>query len=257
MNLTAITVSCNYSDFFCWAAPINKPHFTKWIVITDTKDKLTKQICNYYNIQCIQTDVFYENSSFNKYAGINIGLEKTKEDDFVMFLDSDIVLNPMTRRVLDNLNLQKDCIYGTDRINLKGFEQWLEFMNNPKIVFDNWLINTGGYELGSRIVHYYGQQGDNGKYGGWSPLGFLQIAHKSQFNRYPDNCQGADHCDMTFARQWVRDKRIFIPELFPLHLESDDATWGKNWNSRKSLPFSPKQYDNNSSVNPLIDPYEG
>ena len=43
------------------------------------------------------------------------------------FLDGDILLSPLTKRVLTKLNLQKDTIYGIDRVNCYGFERFIEF----------------------------------------------------------------------------------------------------------------------------------
>lgn len=237
-RINAVTISVNYADYFSWVIPYNKPHLYNWIIVTDTKDKVTKKLCDYYNLTCIQTDIFYENgATFNKFAGINVGLEKIKKNSWVAFLDSDVILPPITSKVLNNIKLNKSCLYGCDRLNVKGINKWINHINDPKTVVGNWLLNTGDLELGSRIVHYYGQQGDNGKFGGWKPLGYFQLAHNSKFDSYPSKADGSDHCDIMFANKYPREKRIFIPEFFALHLESEGAKWGSNWNSRITSTF--------------------
>lgn len=245
MNLTAISICVNYSDYFCWTALANRSLFNRWIVVTDTKDYKTKQICSYYGIECIQTDIFYEDGGFGKFKGINVGLEKAGKNKQILFLDCDIVLPPITKRVLDNIKIDKDCLYGIDRLNLKSFEKWIQFCNYPNLIIDNWLMTSANGEFGSRINHYYGQQGDNGKFGGWSPLGFFQLAHSSFFKSYPDNCIGADRCDMEFAKKYPREQRVHIPEIMGLHLESEGANWGANWFGRTSNLFFPKEYNIN------------
>ncbi len=245
MNLTAISVCVNYSDFFAWTSLANKGLFSKWIIVTDTKDFKTKNIALSQGYTVVQTDVFYEGDTFKKFNGINAGLEKSSTD-WVLFLDVDIALPHITKRVLDSLKLDKECLYGIDRINLKSFEQWFNYCNNPSLILDNWLMNLSEYEVGARISHYYGQQGENGKFTGWKPLGFFQLAHKSQFKEYPSNCVGADHCDLVFANQWSREKRILIPEIVGIHLESHDAKWGSNWQGRSTSNYSPIEFNSNA-----------
>lgn len=238
MNLTAISICVNYSDFACWSIPLNKEIFSKWIVVTDTKDETTKQLCSYHNIQCIQTDIFYEEGKFKKFKGINEALKKVGKNEWVLFLDIDMVLPPFTKRVLNELDLDKRCLYGIDRVNCKGINQFVQYMNNPLLLVENWLLTSSGMEFGSRIIHLYGQKGENGKFGGYKPLGFFQLAHSSQFTQYPDICEGADHCDIMFADMWPRSQRHLIPELIGIHLESDDNVWGSNWNGRKTSLFA-------------------
>lgn len=240
MNITAISVCVNYSDFFAWSALANRGLFSKWIIVTDTKDVKTKAIANHYGYQCIQTDVFYEDGKFKKFKGINVGLEKAGKE-WVVFLDSDILLPPLTKRVFESLTFDKEHLYGIDRVNYTSFEQWFNYCNSPNLIIDNWLMTSAGGEFGSRINHYYGQQGENGKFGGWKPLGFFQMAHKSQFTEYPSDCKGADHCDIVFANQWEREKRTLIPEIMAIHLESEQK-WGINWQGRKSARFEPNTY---------------
>ena len=243
MKLIAISVCVNYSDFAAWTIPINKSLFDKWYVVTDEGDIATKQLCNYWGIDCVQTSAFYENdSTFNKYAGINEALKKIRADAdvYIVFLDIDIMLSPNTRRVLENIDLKNNVLYGIDRVNCKGVSQFVTFMNYPDMIIDNWLLTPADMELGSRIIHMYGQPGDNGKFGGWKPLGFFQLAHRESFDVYPQECNGADHCDIEFANMYDRSNRIMIPEILGVHLESENAQWGSNWKGRKTALFNLK-----------------
>lgn len=239
MKLQAITVSVNYSDFLIHSLEANRKLFDKWIIVTDTKDKKTKALCNNYDVICIQTDVFYKNARFNKYAGINEGLKYIDNDAWVVFLDSDIILQPDLPRVLRELHLDITCLYGIDRLNITGYERWNEFRKSRGLLIENWLLTSQKLELGSRLVHYYGHEGENGKFEGWRPLGFFQLCHRSSFESYPQQTDGADHCDLLFARLWPRRKREFIPELLSIHLESHGTGKAMNWWGRRSKPFQP------------------
>lgn len=238
MKLQAVTVSVNYADFLDVVAQENKKNFDKWIIITDTKDLATKEVCDKHGLECIQTDSFYANGAkFNKWAGLNEGLDRVDKDAWCLIIDGDIVLHHLTRRTLEKLNLDSTFIYGMDRLDCIGFEAWDHYKESAGILKENWLLHTSGLKLGARLVHHYGMEGENGRFEGWRPLGFFQLMHRSAFDRHPQDSDSADHCDLTFARQWPRDKRMLIPELFAIHLISEDGRKGQNWRGRKSKPF--------------------
>lgn len=242
MKLHAITVSVNYSDFLEHIIEPNKKVFDHWVIVTDTKDTKTKELCDKHGVFCVQTDVFYDNGAyFNKYAGINEGLKYVDDDAWIMFLDSDIVLHHSTRRILEQLNLDVTCLYGMDRITCEGPKKWEEYKKGKDILRENWLLTVEGLSFGARLVHHYGHEGENGRFEGWRPLGFLQLAHKQAFDNYPQDSKTADHCDLLFARQWHRSKRHLIPEIYAIHLESDHAGKAVNWRGRKSQPFIIKE----------------
>lgn len=239
-KLHCVSVCVNYADFFQHVIKENHSFFEKWIIVTDKKDTEVSALCEgYKNVKVVKTDVFYERGIFNKYAGINEGLKEVDKDAWILFLDSDIVLHPKTRYILNNLNLDEEFLYGIDRVNCVGAAKWEEYKNGPGMVRNNWLLlpSVNGMEFGARLVHYYGHEGGDGKFAGWNPLGFFQLCHHSQFDTYPENTVGADHCDLLFAIQWHRNKRVLIPEILAVHLESVHANKGVNWHGRKSLPF--------------------
>lgn len=243
MKLQAVTVCVNYADFFEQTGEANRGIFDKFVVVTDCKDTEVTALCERFGYECLKTDAFYENgATFNKYAGINEGLKLIDEDAWVVFIDSDIVLQKDTRRVLECLDLDMHSLYGIDRVNCTSFEAWEKYKAGKGVLMENWMLTSAGLELGARLVHYYGHHGENGRFEGWRPLGFFQLCHKSTFNWYPQETNGADHCDLVFARCWKRRRRHFIPELLAVHLESESGN-GVNWYGRKSAPFVPSEKD--------------
>ena len=242
MKLQAVTVCVNYADFFEQTGAANRGIFDKFVVVTDKKDTEVSELCKQFGYDCIQTDVFYEDgATFNKYAGINEGLKLIDSDAWVCFIDSDIVLQKDTRRVLENLGLIGSNLYGIDRVNCVGFEAWQKYKTGKGVLQENWMLTPAGLELGARLVHYYGHHGENGRFEGYRPVGFFQLCHRSAFDQYPQETKGADHCDLLFSRLWPRFKRVLIPELLGVHLESERCGTGVNWYGRKSAPFKPRQ----------------
>lgn len=166
-----------------------------------------------------------------------------------LFLDSDIILHSMTRRTLNSLKLDEEFMYGIDRLNCYGMQEWIDYKNHPTgMLVENWKLQPLHLEMGTRLVHHYGMEGENGRFEGWRPLGYFQLCHRSRFPIYDFNTLGADHCDLEFARRWHRDKRALIPELYCIHLESEERKKAINWYGRKSSQFVLKQ----SPVDPAL-----
>ena len=235
MKVEAVSICVNYADYLRISLPINKKIVDKIIIVTRLDDIETQKVCIENYVEFIATNEFNNHpSGFNKFKGINKGLEKLDKDGWVLFLDSDIVLDPLTRRVFDNLKLDENALYGCDRVNCIGYDNWL---TRKELILGNWLLTPGSMELGARICQYYGQQGDNGRFAGWKPLGFFQLVHNSTLLDYPTDTDGYDRCDMLFANRYARENRIFIPEILAIHLESQNAQMGDNWKGRVTLPF--------------------
>lgn len=237
MKIEALTVCVNYSDFLVHCIKANKQHFDKWVIVTDTKDQKTKDLCDEHGLICVQTDVFYEDGArFRKYRGINEGLKHLDKDGWVLFIDGDIVLSQWTRRVLEQRKLDPKKMYGIDRLNCFGYERWIQYQKGTPIIVDNWLLHPAGLEWGARIVHIYGEEGENGKFTGYKPLGFFQLVHSSRLGVYPEGSKDASHGDIAFAKLWEPENRELIPEIMGIHIYTEGHKGG-NWRGRSSGPF--------------------
>lgn len=171
---------------------------------------------------------------FRKGAGINDGLAKLSCDGWVLHLDADIWLPPLTRILLQTANLDKKMVYGIDRFNVHGFEQWQRFLERPRLQQENGAyIHAGrsGLEMGTRVMQHH--------MSGYVPIGFFQLWHPqtSQIKQYPEGHTTAGREDILFSNKWDRGARGFIPEIISYHLESDDSHFGINWGGRKTSPF--------------------
>lgn len=243
MYLELVSVCVGYSDFLSHSLPNWLRYADKVVIVTDKKDHLTKRLCDFYNsngqVECVQTDVFYENGAvFNKGKGINAGLDKLSKRGWVLHIDSDIWLPPHTRVVLDarHATLDREAIYGIDRLMCHGYDNWVKFLNNPRNINElYYLVQPYAFPMGSRVAHY--NQAD-----GWFPIGFFQLWHPgaSGVSTYPTDSPGADHTDVLFSKQFPIGKRHLIPETFVIHLDSERREMGANWNGRKTKFFGPE-----------------
>jgi hypothetical protein len=241
MKLEAVVVCVNYSDFLAHTLSYNKALFDNMVVVTDLKDEKTKKLCEFYNVTCVQTDEFYANSStINKGRGINEGLKQLSMDGWVLHLDADIFLPPLTREILEKIEpeLDKNGLFTIDRMMCPTYEAWQKYINDPTPFHEGWIfVHTSVFPIGTRIAEY--------KSNGWEPIGFFQLWHPKTVGifEYPNEHGSIDRSDVIFTKYWRRGNRHLIPELIGIHIESealDLSEMGKNWNGRKTKIFGPE-----------------
>ena len=232
--LEGITVCIDYSDFLDVALQENLHHFDQFVVVTSFGDSATHDVCERHGVICVQTDLCYESgSAFNKGLAINLGLAHLRHEGWLIHLDADIVLPDRLRTVLEKSRLDKRCVYGADRVNVRGFAEWERVKKDPAYArqfHHRFLINVPeGLPLGARLLH---------DEFGYCPLGFFQLWHSSARRRYPINQGSAEHTDVLFSCQWPAANRRLLPGAICYHMESEGAQWGANWNGRQTRRFS-------------------
>lgn len=236
MKIEAVVICVNYSDFLAHTLPANKNLFDRLTVVSAPYDKKTQKLCEYHHVNCLVTnDMHHENAPFNKGRAINVGLNDLKYHDWVVHLDADIYLPPMTRTIMQGLELDRNVIYGIDRMMCPNYREWLRFIEQPILQQENDVfVHLHAFPVGTRIAKK--------DYGGFVPLGFFQMWHASTGRlSYPTEHVDAGQSDLSFALQWSRRDRHFLPELIAIHLGSEPEVPGKmgdNWVGRKTKPFS-------------------
>ncbi len=244
MKVECVQVCVNYSDFLAHTLVFNKYNFDKMVVVTSDKDVDTARVCEYYHIECIKTNLF--DDGFNKGKAINLGLSKLDRSGWVVHLDSDMILPPRTRYLLEIAKLREDTLYGIDRQMCASYEEFAEWMVEPFVNHecDIYLHSHAPFRLGTRLgrlttdpKHYSDL--------GYCPIGFFQMWHYPTYpdRKYPETFNNGGGSDMCFAYQWPREKRGIIPEIVgAIHLQTDDAKkMGINWTGRKTQRFGPQQ----------------
>lgn len=230
MKIEAVITCVNYADFLAETLPHNRVLFDKTVVVTAPEDSATRRVCEFWNVACVPTDVFETRwGRFDKGRAINVGLAELAKTDWVLHLDADIFLPPLTRGMLAAAELDPAFLYGVDRHVCSGADPWRSFLALPQLQHENqtW-VHMDKFPVGTRLVV------DTG----YLPPGFFQLWNAaSGILEYPADHASAARTDMQFALQWPRRRRALLPEIVAYHLESIDAAHGSNWNGRKTAHF--------------------
>jgi hypothetical protein len=238
--LEGVITCVNFSDYLDETLYFNLHHFDRLVVVTTHDDVKTQDVCAKHSIDCVCTDVFHEfGAKFCKGLAINLGLANLRCTGWVVHFDADIILPDNFRNALNGVGLQKDCIYGADRINVVGRSTFEKLKSDPHfrrqfqrryLVLPAQNVNSQFNTLGARLFH---------KEFGYTPIGFFQLWYGPSGKKYPTVVNdSAEHTDVVHALQWPRCKRILLPNVIVYHLESEQSKMGQNWRGRKTKPFS-------------------
>lgn len=235
-SVEGVIVCVQYADFLEHTLRHNQHHFSDLVVVTDFDDKGTHDVCRRFSVTCVRTDEFYHHGdSFNKGAGINLGLARLRNRGWILQLDADVILPNNFRNMLRKTALNPQCLYGADRVNVGSYEQYSQLLNDCHFQHQHHhccLVTPPSLPLGSRLLH--------DEYG-YCPIGFFQLWHASFARqheiRYPMHCGNAEESDVSFALQWPRAQRLLLPTIITYHLESESVPMGTNWNGRKTKLF--------------------
>lgn len=236
MKIDCVTICVGFSDVLAHSLPLNKRHFDSMVVVSDTKDVRTHNLCAHHHIRVVQTDHFYaDQQAFNKGNGINGGLEALGAQDWICHLDADIVLPPRTRELLEKVDLDPAGIYGIDRMMCPSFEDWTKFVQTPTMQHTvNTFIIPEPFPIGPRVGKLDAD--------GYVPIGFFQLWNAAQtgIGDYPAQHGTAGRSDMLHAMRWSRRNRHLLPEIIAIHLEGRLEPGVNNWRGRRADWFGPE-----------------
>lgn len=236
MKIEAVITCVDYADILAETLPHNLHKFDRTLVITAPHDVETQELCRKLSVPYLTTSLFYKNGSvWNKARGIDFGIGYLQHNEWIVHLDADVYLPPCTRHWLENRPLDPEAIYGIDRVEIVGYDEWRRFVDQNALGHD-YMCRTripggGKYPLLDRISIM--------NYGGYIPIGYFQMWHGKHGRRYPIAKGDAEHTDVLHAIQWDEGKRHLIPEIVGVHVQSQKVPLGTNWKGRKSPYFGP------------------
>jgi hypothetical protein len=242
MRIEAVTVCIGYGDFLRETARHNLPMLDDLVVITGPDDHETRGVCKELSIRhVLSRDHLRNGDPFNKARLINRAFDQLAAQDWVLHLDADIVLPRSFRRYLDWAHLDPEGLYGIDRLDVTGYEAWARIRDSGGWDHHRYGCVQSSAQMGLTIKGRHVPQ-----LHGYTPIGFFQLFHGSSLidrgyhlRRYPVGHGDAARTDVQFALQWDRRQRHLIPEVLGLHLESEPAANGANWQGRTTARFGP------------------
>lgn len=241
--ISAVTVCVGYGDFLRETCKYNRHHFDKWVIVTSPDDHETREVCRANHLTCLTTDDHQREGEFSKGRCVERGLQQLPADSWIVHIDADVVPPSRFRHLLDLAHLLPDSIYGCDRYMVRSWVQWQRlvaagWVHSQQLGHPHSVGAPFGVEIGCRWA------GPDG----YVPIGFFQLWHRgaseeewrgARVKPYPLAHGSACRTDVQFALQWDRRKRLFIPELFVAHLESEVSAVGANWKGRTTKRFGP------------------
>jgi hypothetical protein len=224
--MQAIVISVDYGDYLKWTLPANYHQFQRMVVVTEEHDELTQRLCRKYDVHCIV-------APGNKGQKINAALRELDPSQWTLQLDADIWLPPQTVRVIERRELDKEALYGCDRLMCRSYDEFIGFLEGEGIYLGK-FFTTFPFPTGVRVCQHYGI--------GYLPIGYFQLWHPlgSTVFSYPEEHDESGvyaRTDVQFAIKFK--KRNLLAETVVIHLESGEAEMGANWNGRTTPRFGP------------------
>lgn len=206
MFLQGLTISVGYTDYLSQIVT-NRSQLDRWLIVTSYRDKGTISMCRREGLEFVESDIFYRNgATFNKRAALNLGLELLSDSGWVAVIDSDILLPPDFRGVVNEIGLEQGMLYGARRWVCSSREEFDKAKSSPV-----WCPSHRSEGI----------------------LGYLQIFSLSaKPNRFEAESEDASCYDMAFSDSFAQEKRKILPSCV-LHL----GPIATNWQGRKSKAF--------------------
>jgi hypothetical protein len=227
LRLEAVICCVGFDDLLDFTLGFNHAHFDTLIVVTAHRDKRSQAVARKHGCLCVQTDLFKKNGrNFNKGAAINAGMHHFQYHGWRAHLDADIIVPDSFRRLLfNNHHLDKDAIYGTDRVDVIGLDALRSAREQPQHLH-NAFINAS-QNVSPRYVDALH---------GWLPLGFFQLWHARCQKQYPYSLGTAAHDDVMFSASWPRSHRRLLPGVIVYHLCARKPVLAENWDGHRRQP---------------------
>ena len=205
MRLQAIVVCVGYADLLSHSLALWHQGLDRLIVISDTKDKATHDLCNAHNVQMHITDIFYSNGArFNKAAAMAEAVLKYNlraESEWFLTFDADMVPPPNWRDILERADLKCGTLYGAWR-----------YQNPEKVQTPVLLMNR-------RMPQHW-------------VIGFFSLFHVNDPHLPPVNeplfdlhWPHAGNYDTAFTNRWPRGDQVILNNLPLIHLGEERANW--------------------------------
>ena len=216
--MRALTVSVNYADLLDITLRQNVQHFEEVVVVTDSKDKATKDVCESVpKVKVYSTDVFYaKGATFNKGAAVEEAFDFMGRHGWICILDADIYITEHAPNIFEHIG---------DDVEFAGVKE------KDLPITNQYLQKIKNYSLGQYSGFRDINQTIDSKYGiEFYNMGLMLMSNKlkkhlkgdtpEQFIRRPEferfvNGEGQWRwsTDQTLLNYWIKKENIVTQDL--------------------------------------------
>lgn len=152
MRTECICVSTNHDDFLDVVIPFNKQFFDEYYIITKETDTATIKVCEKYGLKPYFSNLFHKNGAkFNRGAIYNEYFQKLKHKEWIILLDSDIILPSEFKIFVPFMNVE--CFYGWRRLDVPDRNTLQNVIVGKTKISDLLAFRGFGYGYG-QVFHY-------------------------------------------------------------------------------------------------------
>lgn len=221
MFIECVTVCVDFGDFLATTLPRNRWYFDQCVVVTSPSDIESQSVASKHSCIVVQTNdhKLTPEDKFNRGRAVNAGLRKCSGSEFILVLDSDIVLPGSFRQELESLSKswKQETIYGMHRRMCESYEDWLSYLSYGRL--DVFQLEDKGPPR-------------------QRPVGFFQLWKEfggvAMF--YPEDYPTSSDSDLVF-RDRFKHFGHFKSEC--LHLTNERYQHGTDYSGRKSNRWGP------------------
>ena len=231
-KLEGVTICVGYADYLDLTLPWNLRHFDKFVVVTHPSDTATQEITKKHGgCLVVCPECKGQVGGFNKGIALNAGIAHLDYDDWVLFIDSDILLPSNLRTELEKHKLDPEVMYYAAR--------WY----SPEINIAQWIED---YKKDESIIHKLpSPHRDPGSIiRDVAPWGYFQLVNAgSQVLRrkakkpWSEFFNSAGGVDKQFHEMWPNSLKHFSGYNV-VHLYH--GAFGANWRGRTTPPLPGK-----------------
>jgi FkbM family methyltransferase len=205
-SLCAVTISVHYTEELEHALP-NRNHFDRWIIVTAPDDLRTQNFCKKHGLECIISMRLKEGGTFNKGKAINDGIAELRNADWILLIDSDIILPEDFRDVLHAQLLDRKALYSLQRVLCSNAAALQKYRTNPSIA----IREVSLLALWSTHAAYDPSICDDLLRASVPFIGYFQLFHASTGLRYPEQYPTAGDSDLEFMEYFPSTRRRLLP----------------------------------------------
>ncbi|MEN6550024.1 MAG: hypothetical protein ABFE07_28615 [Armatimonadia bacterium] len=224
-RLEGLTVSVGMADYLALTLPWNVKHFDRFVVVTSSDDKESQAVAQKHGATLVISDRHKENGArFNKGKLINEGMKALEYDDWMLFVDVDVLLPSNLRREFDRHVWNPDVLYYATRLH------------TPQQGQADWVRRYQKKEALAKTLKFSDPPTNR------MPWGYFQLfncraralAGRGQ-KVVSEDFVSAGGIDKHFLELWKPARRVLSPFTI-IHIYH--GSMGMNWTGRKSATLS-------------------